>query len=803
MLENFSNRARRVFTNAKEEAEKLSHQSIDTEHILLGLLREMTGIAAAVFKKRNISISSVYLKIKTSSAADVNNVFIVKGNLTYSPGVQKVFEYAAEEARNMNNELIDTEHILLGLLRETNGNASILLSRMGFDIESVRQDIKSFSKKKIQDKEKGETPTLDEFGRDLTALAREGKLDQVIGRSTEISRLIQILGRRQKNNAILLGEPGIGKTAIVEGLAKRMTEDDIPEFLRTKRIISLEMGALVAGTKYRGQFEERMKNLLKEVEEAKNIVLFIDEIHTLVGAGAAEGSIDAASMLKPALARGGVQCIGATTLAEYRKYFEKDGALERRFQTILVQPPDEEHTVRILKGIKKYYENFHKVRIPDEVAEETVALTDRYVTDKFQPDKSIDVIDEACSKRKLGRYILPDNIKKIRNKISSASAERKKYLPLNEYDKIEKYTREINRLDALYRSKMVDWNKDMDDNWPELTVDDVAEVVSIMTGIPAKKLQSDDLARIAGIENELKHHVIGQDEAVESVSKSIKRSFAGISNPQRPLGSFIFLGPTGVGKTEVAKQLAEIVFGSKDALIRIDMSEFMEKFNVSRLVGAPPGYVGYEEGGRLTEQVRRRPYSVVLFDEVEKAHPDVMNILLQILDEGFVTDSLGHKVNFKNTIIILTSNIGTKEGTDEKLLGFGGKNNSNVLDYTRFKMAAEKELKMRFSPEFLNRLDNIVYFKPLGLEELKTIFDLQLEDVNKRLAKSGKKISIPDDVKEYLLTNNYPYMYGARPVKRILQNHIEDKLADILINDAGSKRKTFKAVVKDNEVVIK
>ncbi len=801
MFDNLSNRAMQVLAHAKEEADKLAQPVIDTEHILLGLFIEKTGIAATIFMKRNINISSIVMKIRRSS--DMSDIFALKGNLNYSPLVTKVLEYAAEEASTFGKEIVDTEHLLLGLVRETEGKASAILSRIGFDVESLRNDIKIYYKKGSSDKENSETPVLDEFGRDLTALARDGKLDPVVGRQDEIIRLLQILGRRQKNNAVLIGEPGIGKTAIVEGLAKRMLDEDIPVFLRDKRIVSLEMGALVAGTKYRGQFEERMKKLLKEIETAKNIVLFIDEIHTLVGAGAAEGSIDAASMLKPALARGGVQCIGATTLAEYRKHFEKDGALVRRFQTIIVQPPTEKQTVAIIKGIKKYYEEYHKVLIPDEVAEEVVSLTDRYITDKFQPDKSIDVIDEACSKRKINKNMLPKNLEKLKHRINSASSEREKYIPYNEYDKIEQFTKEINKLDALYKAKINSWNKDINETYQSLTSDDVAEVVSIMTGIPAKKLQSDDKARVAGIASEIKKYVIGQDEAVDSVAKSIKRSFAGITNPDKPLGSFIFLGPTGVGKTEVAKRLAEIVFGSRDALIRIDMSEYMEKFNVSRLVGAPPGYVGYEEGGKLTEQVRRRPYSVVLFDEVEKAHPDVMNILLQILDEGFVTDSLGHKVNFKNTIIILTSNIGTKEGTDDKSLGFGGMKNAGTLDHSRFKSAAEKELKMRFAPEFLNRLDNIIYFKPLGLEELKVIFDIQLAEINKRLAPSGKKISISDDVKEYLLTNNYPYMYGARPVKRILQSHIEDKLADILINDTSPKRKVFKAVVKNNEVLIK
>ena len=629
------------------------------------------------------------------------------------------------------------------------------------------------------------------------------KLNIVIGRDSEIKRIIQILNRRSKNNPCLIGEPGVGKTAIAQGLAIRIANQNVPAKLLNKEVYLLDMTAVIAGTQFRGQFESRMKGIIDECKEYGNIILVIDEIHNIIGAGDGEHSMNAANILKPALSNGEIQLIGTTTLKEYRKYIEKDSALERRFQQVLVEEPNVDDSIGILEGIKKYYEEFHKVYIPDDVAEEVVSLTDRYITDKFQPDKSIDVIDEACSKRKISKNMLPKNIEKIKHKIKFANAEREKYIPFNEYDKIEHYTKEINKLDALYMAKINSWNKDINENYQSITKDDVAEVVSIMTGIPAKKLQSDDKARVAGIAEEIKKFVIGQDEAVDNLAKSIKRSFAGISNPERPLGSFIFLGPTGVGKTEVAKRLAEIVFGSKDALIRIDMSEYMEKFNVSRLVGAPPGYVGYEEGGKLTEQVRRRPYSVVLFDEVEKAHPDIMNILLQILDEGFVTDSLGHKVNFKNTIIILTSNIGTKEGTEDKSLGFGGNKNSKIIEYSRFKSAADRELKMRFAPEFLNRLDNIIYFKPLGVEELKVIFDLQLADINKRLAASGKKITIADDVKEYLLTKDYPYMYGARPVKRILQNHIEDKLADILINDVSPKRKVYKAVVKNNEVLIK
>lgn len=802
MFEMFTDSARRIIVFAKEEAEKLIQPYIDTEHILIGLFREKRGIAAEIFNRHKINTLNIIKDIRMSN--EPGNIFMFKGSLPFSTMAKKALDYAVEEAKLLNHKYVNSEHILLGLLKERRGVAANMLNRLGLDIETVKDDIKKLSSNYDTDRDTTKTPTLDEFGRDLTSLAKKGKLDPVIGRSTEINRLVQILSRRQKNNAVLLGEPGVGKTAIVEGLASRMLEDDVPEFLKKKRLVSLELGALVAGTKYRGQFEERLKNLLREIESEKNIVIFIDEIHTIVGAGAAEGSIDAANMLKPALARGGLQCIGATTLSEYRKHFEKDGALERRFQKIIVNQPTEAQTIEILKGIRKYYENYHKVFITDKVIEEAVFLSDRYITDKFQPDKSIDVIDEACAKKKLTKSILPLDIRKLKSKIDTIRKSREESLSLNLYDNVEEYTKELDKTNKLYKNKVDLWQKDINSNWPTVEKSDIEDVVSIMTGIPTGKLKTDDKERVASIDKNLKSYVIGQNEAIDVVSKAIKRSFAGISNPNRPLGSFIFLGPTGVGKTEVAKRLAQIVFGSEEALIRIDMSEFMEKFNVSRLVGAPPGYVGYEEGGKLTEQVRRRPYSVVLFDEVEKAHPEVMNVLLQILDEGFVTDSLGHKVNFKNTIIILTSNIGTKEGTNEKILGFGNlKSNNKEIDYNLFRSAAEKELKNHFPPEFLNRLDNIVFFRPLNKDELSLIMDIQVAEINKRLEKIGKEVIIDKVTKDFLLSNDYPYRYGARPIKRILQNHIEDKLADILITDKMVKRKKFKTAVVGDEVVIK
>ncbi len=802
MFDLFTDRARRVILYSREAAEKLLQISIDTEHILMGLLREKTGVAADIFNKRGLDTNVLINDIKKMSVQGRN--LMIKGSLPFSPMGKTVLEAAVEEARLLESKYINTEHILLGLLRERRGKAYMLLAKLGFELAPVREEIRALSSTKVQGATVS-TPTIDEFGRDLTELAKEGKLDPVIGRSGEIERLIQILCRRIKNNAVIIGEPGVGKTAIVEGLAREMVSSGIPEFLKNKRLISLELGSLVAGTKYRGQFEERMKNLIKEIEQATNIIVFIDEIHTIVGAGAAEGSIDASNMLKPALARGSFQCIGATTLTEYRKHFEKDGALNRRFQTIFVNPPNTEETIGILGGIRKYYEDFHKVYIPDEVLKETVYLTDRYVTDKFQPDKSIDVIDEACSKLKLSVNILPDNLKEVKLKLDAAMDKRNRLIADNDFDTVEKVTKDIDRLGGKFRNLLGEWTQELDLNWPSLNNDHISEVVAMMTGIPVQKLREDQMERIVNIGKDIKKYVLGQDEAVDALARSIKRSFAGLNNPDRPLGSFIFLGPTGVGKTEVAKRLAEIVFGSAGALIRIDMSEYMEKFNVSRLVGAPPGYVGYEEGGKLTEQVRRKPYSVVLFDEIEKAHPEVMNILLQVLDEGHIHDSLGHMVNFKNTVVIMTSNLGTKLTLDSRSMGFSTSDDkvSFEIDYDRFKSNAFKELRERFSPEFLNRVDSHIVFKPLGKGDLFKIIDLQVEEINQRLEKHEKQVSLDDDVKEFLLSQDYNFNYGARPIKRLLQTHIEDNLSDILISGRYKKRRNLRAVLKDGQISFK
>jgi ATP-dependent Clp protease ATP-binding subunit ClpC len=771
-------RARRVLVNAREEAERSLQPYIETEHILYGLLREKTGIAGEIFASRRVNTGALIKELRGMNAG--GEIYSKNNIIQFSLISRKVLEFTLEEAKSFDQNFVNTEHILLGLLRERRGKAFSVLTKLGFDYNDIRDEIYFFLKSGRHNV--SGTPTLDEFGKDMTAAAARGKIDPIIGRYKEVERLVRILSRRTKNNAVLIGEPGVGKTAIVEGLALKISSGEVPELLKKKRLVSVELGGMVAGTKYRGQFEERMRALIKEIETSSDVILFIDEFHTIIGAGAAEGSIDASNMLKPALARGVFQCIGATTLTEYRKYIEKDGALERRFQTILVDQPNQGETIEILRGVRGNYERFHHVMIPDDVIAETVEMTNRYITNKFQPDKSIDVIDEACAKVKLQNpAVMTETYSNYRD-----SGDERVYHYLFPFGETEE--------------KVAVCDDDLGD-LPLLTLDDVEEVVSSIAKVPINRMKQTDRQKILALENDLSRFVIGQAEAVDRVSKAMRRSFAGLSNPVRPLGSFMFLGPTGVGKTEVAKRLAESVFGTQEALIRIDMSEFSEKFNISRLIGAPPGYVGYDEGGKLTEQVRNRPYCVVLFDEMEKAHPEVLNILLQIMDEGFVTDSLGHKVNFKNTIIILTSNLGTKDAAGMKNLGFGDKVSA---DYSKDKTrtAAQKALKQRFPPEFINRLDNIIHFNPLGLEDLKKILDLQIDDLNERLRKQGKRITVTDEAKEFILTKDYEFEYGARPIKRAVQRLIEDPLSEKILGGALDKRKRVKLVVKDDELVI-
>jgi ATP-dependent Clp protease ATP-binding subunit ClpC len=778
-------RARRVLLYSREEAERTSQPWVETEHILHGVLREKSGIAYEIFTSHRINTTNLLKELRGLSP--LNEVMYSKNsNINFSTVSRKVLEYTLEEAKSFGHNFINTEHILLGLMRERRGKAFSILTKLGFDYAELREEV-SFCQRNGRHMV-GTTPVLDEFGKDLTAAASKGKIDPIIGRDKEVERLVRILSRRTKNNAVLIGEPGVGKTAVVEGLALKITSGGVPEALKKKRIVSVELGGIVAGTKYRGQFEERMKALIKEIEATNDVIVFIDEFHTIVGAGAGEGAIDASNMLKPALARGAFQCIGTTTLVEYRKYIEKDGALERRFQTILIDQPNRDDTIKILQGVRSNYERFHHVIIPDDVIAETVDLTNRYITDKFQPDKSIDVIDEACAKVKLQHP-------------SATAAENplyQNYIP--EEDESYGYLFPFSGEREPSEPKVAVCDEVVGD-LPSVTIDDIEEIVSSIAKVPVNHMKQTDRHKLLTLENDLLKYIIGQAEAVDRVSKVMRRSFAGLSNPVRPLGSFIFLGPTGVGKTEVAKRLAEAVFGTQDALIRIDMSEFGEKFNLSRLIGAPPGYVGYDRGGKLTEQVRSKPYSVVLFDEMEKAHPDVLNILLQIMDEGFVTDSLGHKVNFKNTVLILTSNLGSKDAAGMKNLGFGDKNTASYAE-TKLRGAAQKALKQYFPPEFINRVDNIVFFNPLGIDDLKKILDLQIEDLNERLQKQDKRLFITEEAKEFILSKDYAFEYGARPLRRAVQRFIEDPLSEKILWGSLGKRKKVKIILKDNELAI-
>ncbi|GAB7140498.1 ATP-dependent Clp protease ATP-binding subunit [Deferribacterales bacterium RsTz2092] len=775
IFDRFTERSRFVLRLSRVEAERLSSEYIEPEHLLIGLLRDPKNswVITEIFKSHKILIPRLIEEISNTSEY---SGFVLRGGLPLSTLSQRVLAHSFEEAKLLGQLYIHPEHIMLGLMREKRGRAFSTLSKLGFDYAIIKEDmIRHLTR--AHAKVMSATPTLDEFGVDLTLKAVNALLDPVIGRQMEINRLMRVLSRRVKNNAILLGEPGVGKTAVVEGIAQRLATDDVPSSLKGKRLISLEVGGLVAGTKYRGQFEARIKAIIKEVEAAKDIIIFIDEMHTIVGAGVAEGiAADAAQMLKPALARGTFQCIGATTFSEYRKYIEKDGAFERRFQTIDVEPPNADDTYLILSGVRKNYEDYHKVLIPDNVLKETVRLTDRYVSYRFQPDKSIDIIDEACSKVKIHHQTakVGAGVGVGNGDYGSDGDEHFRYGEQDEYE-----------LDV-----------------PILTVDDVSTVISELTHIPIHRLQYSDKERLGTLKRYLESHIIGQDEAVKKVYSTMLRSFAGISSPNRPLGSFIFLGPTGVGKTEIAKRLAYSLFDSDDALIRIDMSEFNEAFNVTKLIGSPPGYIGYEEGGRLAEQVRRKPYSVVLFDEIEKAHSDVAHIFLQLLDDGYITDGLGHKVNFRNTVVIFTSNLGMKDAATDNTLGFSD-SNSNAAYKKQVRSAAKRALQLHFPPEFLNRIDNIVHFNPLGVDELKAIFDMNIAELNNRLALYGKQLDVSDEAKDSLIVSkDYSYQYGARPIRRLIQEHIEDNISEQLLTCGLSRRKKLRLVLKNGKLTI-
>ena len=796
MFERFTDRGRKIIILAREEAERHQNDYLGTEHLVLAILREGDGVALAVLKKMGLSPEQVRLEIERNLPGGSSTMTF--GEIPFTPRVKKVIEFAIEEAKLLGHNYIGSEHLLLGLLRAEEGMGGKILRALGANLLSARQlTINLLKKSPTREKDKkSNTPALDEFGRDLTQLATEGALDPVIGRTDEIERVLQILCRRTKNNPVLIGESGVGKTAIVEGLAQRIVNLEVPDNLLNHRVIALDLGSLVAGTKYRGQFEERLKVVMKEIVNAGNVIIFIDELHTLVGAGAAEGSIDASNMLKPALARGEVQCIGATTLDEYRKHIEKDAALKRRFQPIHVQPPNIEETIRIIRGLKDRYEDHHSVQISEDAIVEAVRLSDRYVTDRFLPDKAIDVIDEAGSRAKLMAYSLPQELRALEQELKRASKEKDIAIRLQNFEEAVKLREEEERLRRLLEDSKREWKKNQEKYRPTIAKEEIAYVVSKMTGIPLQKLEEAESQKLLNMEAELHKRVVGQEEAITAVCRAIRRARAGLKAERRPVGSFIFLGPTGVGKTELARTLAAFLFDDENALIRIDMSEYMERFSSSRLIGAPPGYVGYEEGGQLTEKVRRRPYSVVLFDEIEKAHPEIFNMLLQVLDDGCLTDSLGRKVDFKNAVVIMTSNIGARMIDKGTALGF--RQDSEVDQYARMKEDITSELKKTFNPEFLNRIDEVVIFHTLDKKHLMKIVDLLINEVNLRLVDRGIHIEVSAEVKKWLIKEGYQPTYGARPLRRCVQKNIEDPLSEEILKGRFKDVKEIKVVLKDN-----
>ena len=787
-FEKFSERARRALTYAQEEAQRFNHNYIGTEHILLGLVRESEGVAAKVLTNLDVDLN------KVRSAVE----FIIgRGGKTGSaevgltPRAKRVIELAVDEARRLNHSYVGTEHLLLGLLREEGGVAGGVLESLGVNLERARAETTRVLNQGAVQGQQGtrstsRTPTLDQLGLDLTAMARAGKLDPVVGREKEIQRVIQILARRTKNNPVLIGEPGVGKTAIVELLAHRIVAGEVPHTLQGKRVVTLDMGSLVAGTKYRGEFEERLKKVIEELKAAGNCVLFIDEMHTIVGAGAAEGAVDAANILKPSLARGELQCIGATTLDDYRKHVEKDKALERRFQPVIVDEPSVEQAMKILRGIKDRYEEHHQVTINDDAIRAAANLASRYIADRFLPDKAIDLMDEASSRVRLKGGNIPIGLKEAKVALDRVRKDKEAAIAGQQYEyAVELRDREVHLSEKIQQLEK-NWRADLSSEKPVVTERDVAEVLSMWTGIPASKLTSDEATRLLQMEEELHKRIVSQDEAIATVAKAVKRARAGLKDPRRPIGSFIFLGPTGVGKTELAKALAEFMFGSEESLIRLDMSEFMEKHSVARLVGAPPGYVGYDEGGQLTEAIRRKSYCAILLDEIEKAHPDVFNILLQIFDDGHLTDAKGRKVDFRNSIIIMTSNIGAELIKKDSVMGFVSRvdeTKTRQRSYEGMKKKLLEELKKTFRPEFINRLDGVVVFQHLSQEHIRQIVDLMLRPIKAQLIERGLGLAVTDAAKELLSEKGYDEAFGARPLRRVIQTMVEDKLSEMLLHD--------------------
>lgn len=837
MSPRFTERANRVLRLAQEEAKALRHPAVGTEHILLGILREGDSVAARALASLGVDVRAVRDEVrKIIRPGDTPGT----GEIGLTPRAKRVLELANEEARRQGVNYVGTEHILLGLLAEGEGLAAQVLSGLGLSPDKIRQQVMALlggaggqlqtggwtmvfgnlpfgmggfpggagfqpggapaaAKGQVRP---GQTPTLDQFSRDLTRLAREDKLDPVIGREKEIERVIQILSRRTKNNPVLIGDPGVGKTAIVEGLAQRIVQNQVPEVLRDKRVVALDMSGMVAGTKYRGEFEERFKKVMDEVRAAGNVILFIDELHTLIGAGAAEGAIDAANILKPALARGELQTIGATTIDEYRKHIEKDAALERRFQAVMVGEPTVEETIAILKGLRDRYEAHHRVKISDEALEAAARLSDRYITDRYLPDKAIDLVDEAASRVRLKVYTAPDDVKKLEARLEEIEKEKAAAVHAQEFEKAAALRDEEKKIKEELEAKKGEWQKEKGLEKSVVTAEDIAQIVSSWTGIPVTQLAQEESERLLRLEEILHQRVIGQDEAVRAVARAVRRARAGLKDPKRPIGSFIFLGPTGVGKTELARALAEALFGDEDAMIRFDMSEYMEKHTVSRLVGAPPGYVGYEESGQLTEAVRRRPYSVVLFDEIEKAHPDIFNVLLQVLDDGRLTDAKGRTVDFRNTVIIMTSNIGATTIKRESL-GFKASTSEVAAEsYEKMKKHIMEELRRTFRPEFLNRIDEIIVFHALSKEDIRKIVDLMLADLNRRLEDNELTVEVTDEAKEILIKEGFDEAFGARPLRRAIQTLIEDQLSDEMLAGKIGPGDKVRAVARDGKIVL-
>lgn len=803
----FTGRANRVLELAKEFSIIHNYSFVGTEHILYGLVKEGEGLASKILTSQGLTAE--YVEEEILKIDGLMNT--LESDPEFTPRAKRIIENSAKEAMRMGQNYVGTEHILLALMREIDSVAVRILIDTNIDPQRIFADllrllsedspITNYSDSTFSSDKDANTPTLNQYGKNLTTLAKESKLDPVIGRKNEIQRIIEILSRRTKNNPVLIGEPGVGKTAVVEGLAQMIVDNKVPEILKNKRVVSLDMSAMIAGAKYRGDFEERLKNVLQEIKKAGNVILFIDEMHTIIGAGAAEGAMDAANILKPLLSRGEIQIIGATTLNEYRKHIEKDAALERRFQTVIVDEPTIEDTIKILDGLKDKYEAHHKVKITDEAIKAAVNLSERYINDRFLPDKAIDLIDEACSKIKLKTVTMPKNIVDMEKKLENISKEKEEAIISQSFEEAAKFRDEEKELKEKISKAREKWNKNEKNKEPSVSEEDVANVVSSWTKIPVTKLTKTEVEKLKNLDIDLKKRVIGQDEAVDALARAIKRARVGLQNENRPIGSFMFLGPTGVGKTELTKALAENLFGNETQMIRLDMSEFMESHSVSKLIGSPPGYVGYDEGGQLTEQVRRKPYSIVLFDEIEKAHPDVFNMLLQILDDGRLTDSTGRTVSFKNTVIIMTSNAGARNIVEHHSIGFISKEDSKK-DYDKTKEEVMGELKKIFRPEFLNRLDDIIVFKKLSSESIEKITKLMLNEFIKRASNKNIEVSISDEVIKYISKVGFDDTYGARPLRRAIESNIEDKFAEAMLDGNIKENSKVKINIKDDKIII-